>query len=404
MATEYRKLPFDEAIRFFRQKIRLPTRAWTDLWEGMHARAFVVAGAMRDDLLSDLYAAVDKAIAEGTTLAAFRKDFDALVNRHGWTYKGGRGWRTRVIYETNVRQAYNAGREAQFRDPDFRKRMPYLLYRHGDSAHPRPLHLSWDGLVLPHDDPWWDTHTPMNGWGCKCKKFGLSQSQLERMGKTGPDTAPDDGHYEWQSRDGRRSQRIPNGIDPGFAYNVGQAAWGKIVSQEIMDAWRASSEAAWEPLTHGGPATFDRPENIPLEKPKARLGHRAKSRTEVAAILRGILGSEEQVFDVLGRPVLVNAERLAEHVKLDRSEFLPYITEALQDPYEVWLTFERHRATGRVALRMRVIKGIDVGKGKGIVIVFNAIRGVLEAWTFIAITRARGINKKRRGDLLFGRE
>ena len=31
-------VPFEEAIAFFRQKLRLPTRAWTDLWQGQHAR------------------------------------------------------------------------------------------------------------------------------------------------------------------------------------------------------------------------------------------------------------------------------------------------------------------------------------------------------------------------------
>ena len=402
MATDYRALPFEEAIAFFRQKVRLPTRAWTDLWEGMHARAFVVAGALRQDLLGDLYGAVDKAIAEGTTLAEFRKDFDALVARHGWSYKGGRGWRTRVIYETNVRQAYNAGREAQFRDPAFRRRMPYLIYRHGDTAHPRPLHLSWDGLVLPHDDPWWDTHTPMNGWGCKCKKFAISERQLKALGKDGPDTAPNDGHYDWQSRDGRRSQRIPNGIDPGFAYNVGNAAWGKPLSQEIMDDWAAQKARAWESLTPGSIETYNRPERLPLVTPQADLGSKAKDSATVVERMRSIIGGEDKVYDVAGLPVLVNAETLGGHLAPDRSAYLPLIDEALRSPYETWLSFERHRGTGRVVLRARMIKGFDLGKGRILLVVANAVRGMLEAWTFIPTSDRRYVNKQRRGWLLKG--
>ena len=81
-------------------------------------------------------------------------------------------------------------------------------------------------------------------------------------------------------------------------------------------------------------------------------------------------------FDVAGLPVLVNAESLAAHLKLDRSEFLPLIDEALSDPYEAWLSFERHRATGKVALRMRVIKGFDIGKGNGVLVVANDVRGM----------------------------
>ena len=110
--AEYQSLPFRESIQFFRQKLNLPTRAWTDIWEGMHSRAFVVAGAVQTELLTDFRTAIDKAIVDGTTLQEFRKDFDKIVNRHGWSYKGGRGWRSRVIYETNLRTAL-PGRQIQ---------------------------------------------------------------------------------------------------------------------------------------------------------------------------------------------------------------------------------------------------------------------------------------------------
>src|SRR5690606_12233355 len=59
-----------------------------------------------------LAAAVDRAIAEGGSIGQFRDDFDALVERHGWSYTGGRDWRTRVIYTTNMATSYGAGRVA----------------------------------------------------------------------------------------------------------------------------------------------------------------------------------------------------------------------------------------------------------------------------------------------------
>ena len=112
-AANYMNLPFSEAIGFFRQKVDLPTEQWDDLWSGMHSRAFVVAGATKKELLVDLRSAVDKAISEGTTLAEFRKDFDQVVQKHGWNYKGNRGWRTAMIYDTNLSVAYSAGRYKQ---------------------------------------------------------------------------------------------------------------------------------------------------------------------------------------------------------------------------------------------------------------------------------------------------
>lgn len=233
MKTKYGSLPFAQQIDFFRQKVNLPTESWTDLWQAMHSRAFVVAGAMRDDLLTDLRDAVDKAISQGTTIAEFRKDFDALVGRTGWTYNGagtpgGRNWRTRVIYDTNLRQSYNAGREKQMADPELRKMRPYGLYRHSGSINPRQEHLAWDGTVLPLDDPWWATHTPSNGWGCRCTKHMVSTHDVERMGLKVADKAPPMNYREvtvGQRGPNPRTVKVPEGIDPGFAYNPGTSGW-----------------------------------------------------------------------------------------------------------------------------------------------------------------------------------
>ena len=47
-----------------------------------------------------------EAIADGTTLDEFRDDFDGIVEKHGWSYNGSRGWHSRVIFDTNVNMAY----------------------------------------------------------------------------------------------------------------------------------------------------------------------------------------------------------------------------------------------------------------------------------------------------------
>jgi hypothetical protein len=158
------------------------------------------------------------------TLAEFRKSFDDIVARHGWSYKGGRDWRTSVILNTNVRTAYAAGRYKQMTEPSVKKSRPYWEYRHGGSAHPRLEHLAWDGLVLPADDPWWAVHYPPNGWGCKCRVFAIGQRDLDRMGKDGPDQAPADLFYEWKDRKTGEVFTVPKGIDPGWDYNVGESA------------------------------------------------------------------------------------------------------------------------------------------------------------------------------------
>lgn len=223
-AALYGGLEFPAAIRFFRRKLNVPAKRWNDLWRDEHATGFMVAGAVKADLLSDFRSSVDRAISEGTTLAQFQKAFDEIVARNGWSHRGHRNWRSRIIYETNVRTAYAAGRWHQMTSPLMRKRRPYLEYRHGDSVTPREQHLAWDGLVLPSDDPWWHTHYPPNGWGCKCRAFAVGDRDLKRMGKTGPDQAPEVETYAWTDRKTGKTHEVPVGVDPGWDYNVGTGA------------------------------------------------------------------------------------------------------------------------------------------------------------------------------------
>lgn len=225
--ASYGSLPFLEQIAFFRRKVNVPTRYWTDLWEEAHDHGFMVAGAAREDILADFRAAIDKAISQGTTLEEFRKDFDRIVAKYGWSYNGGRNWRSRVIYETNLRTSYNAGRWAQVQDG--KRWRPYVQYQHADAVeHPRPQHVAWDGLILHVDDPWVKTHWTPNGWGCQCSWRTLAERDLKRMGKSGPDTAPDDGtEIVTVGKRGPNPRKVetPVGVDPGFGYAPGASAY-----------------------------------------------------------------------------------------------------------------------------------------------------------------------------------
>ena len=164
-SAEYLDLPFDEAIEFFRNKVNIPTATWKDLWKAMHARVFSVAGAMKEELIEDLRIAVEKGIFEGMTLTDFRKDFETIIQKHGWKYKGGKAWRTAVIFNTNISVAYATGHYDQMMDAEVLKARPYLCYVRASASHPRPEHQQWANVILPADDPWWDTHYPPNGWG-----------------------------------------------------------------------------------------------------------------------------------------------------------------------------------------------------------------------------------------------
>jgi len=219
LAATFRN-PFAEQVVALRLRLGnlVPTARWDDIWQAQHDRAFMVAGATKADLLADLAEAVRRAIEDGTGIEAFRTDFREIVERrgwHGWTGEGtekGEAWRTRVIYRTNMRTSYMAGRMAQLRAGGFK----YWVYRHGGSIEPRLQHLGWDGLILPADHPFWSTHYPPNGWGCSCRVFG-ARDMAGAIRKGGdPSKRLEPG---WDVPDPRTG--APEGVGKGWAYAPG---------------------------------------------------------------------------------------------------------------------------------------------------------------------------------------
>jgi hypothetical protein len=397
------RLPFQEAIDAFRSKIGLPSQAWTDLKEGMHARAFVVAGVTRQDVLTDIQTAVQKAIEQGTTLAEFRKDFEAACLGK-WVPAQDMGWRSRVIYETNIRSSYAAGRWQQLQD--LKATHPFWEYRHGDSKIPRPEHLAWDGLTLSAEDPWWAFHYPPNDWGCTCYVLARDKVDMTRMGKSGPDEAPPTRMVEKPWGSTGETVMTPQGVGPGWGYSTGEATWGKTLSDE---AWaeaqaRLKNQHQWERLTPGDWQSYDLPKQIEAGPVEAVPIPPARSRAEALDTLKGILGGDEKVFDLAVKdwsfPVLVDASSLVDHLTdLSRTRFLPFLPEVLKAPDEVWLGFEKHKETGLVALRLRALKALEVD-GKTFVMVINAWKGQLQAWTFLPSGGTSYLQSQRWGEFL----
>lgn len=344
------KRPFDEQVAFFRGKLGnlIPTEKWTDVWKSAHDTGFMVAGAAKADLLSDFAAAVDRAISEGKSIQAFRQDFDAIVDKHGWSYRGEYNWRTRTIYRTNMASSYAAGRLAQLKSGGFK----YWMYRHSDSvASPRPLHVSWNGLTLPADDPWWNTHYPPNGWGCQCYVVGVSRAVGERLG----------GRFEPAPDDGAEPDGRPKGIDKGWDYMPG--ATSPLVREsplvhEIgrkasvmpapLGAAMLSSVAASAVFTKW----FEQPSG---SWPLVRL-----SNEDAAAI-----GAKNTVADLSSETVL--KQKIA-HPEITASEYaaaqdvVDHFTRKVQDG-ENTLIYVRELPDGQTGGHVLVVKATKTGQG-----------------------------------------
>lgn len=222
MATTARPfgVQFSEAITYLKGKLPEASLAWDDLAGPVHAKVFTVAGATSADLARDLQTALVKALEQGSTITAFRKDFDAAVQKFGWTYKGKRGWRTSIIFNTNMRSAHMAGRWQQIQASKTAR--PYLQYRTAGDARVRPQHRAWNGLIYPVDDAFWSTHYPPNGWGCRCTVRSYSLGDLQGRGLRVSEPFPMRTR-EVMTADGDVVDRVPIGIDPGWDHNVGKS-------------------------------------------------------------------------------------------------------------------------------------------------------------------------------------
>jgi hypothetical protein len=349
VAVNYGSLPFEEQIRFFRQKTNLGTRAWTDIFNAQHDHSFVVAGATKRALLTDLRNAVDRVIADGIALEQFKKDFLSIAAKNGWTgWKGegskkGEAWRARVIYDTNLRTSYAAGRRAQMKS--IASSMPYWRYRHNDSVeNPRPEHLAWDGLVLRSDDPFWKTHYPPNGWGCQCYVEPLDDADLKKEGKAGPDQAPPIEMEEkivGQKGPTPRLVRTPKGIDPGFGYQPGESWMDTMVPRPIES----------ESLLPSASREIAKLDALPAARAQAASRVLPDSLTDVAyvdAFMRefGVRGGERTIFrDVAGEYLLVSDALFRDHAgklkigKRDRARNVLLLADAVKLPDEVWEDF-----------------------------------------------------------------
>lgn len=246
----------EEAIDYFRRRGFAISFDHRDVLGEEHARAFTVAKVASLDILTDIQVALDGAIKDGLTPRQFVKELEPVLRRKGWWGKGevvdprtgeittaqlGSPARLRTIFDTNLHQAMHAGKWDRVQR--IKKARPFLRYVTIDDSRRREQHAAWHGTVLPADHPWWDTHYPMNGWGCRCYVQQLSQADLDRRGlKVSAD--PKVKTRKVRNRNTGQVIETPVGIDPGFGYNVGKAGQAAIGDLMVEKLDRAPADVA----------------------------------------------------------------------------------------------------------------------------------------------------------------
>ena len=165
MAGELFQTAPEEVLRYFRAKRSLPTFDWRDIAPEEHAFSWTVAKSMENDVLEDIRAAVDDAIANRTPFDEFQKNLTPILQDKGWwgrriqedprdgvpkVVQLGSPRRLRTIYWANTRTAHAAGEwERTQRNKRF---LPFLVYTLSRAERRRLEHEGWVGIVAPVDD------------------------------------------------------------------------------------------------------------------------------------------------------------------------------------------------------------------------------------------------------------
>lgn len=209
-----------EAIAFLRAKGLEPSKHWLEVFRTEHACAFTVAQMTQGDMLRQTHRGLLRAMRRGETLETFRDRLQPWLEEKGWRPKGRGGnlpKRLDRIYHTNLRAAAAAGHWDRIQR---RKTvLPWLIYELGPSEKHREDHAAWAGTCLRVDDPWWKSHYPPNGWGCKCLV-----RQVAKPPSGARTTAPPDEMLPWKNPHTRETIEVPKGIDPGWDYNAAEHA------------------------------------------------------------------------------------------------------------------------------------------------------------------------------------
>lgn len=317
-----------EALNFLMNKELKVGFSHLDVFREEHAYHFTVAKAMQLDVLQTIHDELVKVQKEGRTFAQFKKDLTPALQKRGWwgiqevddplTDKKqlaqlGSPHRLKTIFETNMRTARAAGQWERIERT--KASLPYLLYLLGPSKEHRPEHAQWHGTLLPVDDPWWNTHNPINDYGCKCHVRQVTEyeaGKLKERGVLAPDrkqivdqgtglptghvekrytpvqtTAPKIRTREWVNKRTGEVLEVPVGIGPGFDTNPGknrQSNMADFLASKLNGADEALARVAIRDVV-SGPAFkqwIESPEgNYPVgvifDQTAKRIG--AKART-----------------------------------------------------------------------------------------------------------------------------
>lgn len=252
------KLSPEDAIRYLlgREDV-VATFDWRDMWQDEHAMQFTISRLARLDILRAIQDGITASVDGDLSRRDWMKSAAQLLAEEGWwgdidvldpatgdavTTRFDKA-RLKLIFDTNTRVAYSAGQWQRVQDAKLTH--PYVRYITQGDEQVRASHRPWSGVALPLDDPFWNTHWPPNGWRCRCRVQSMTRREYAQRVSDGSikTEAPPAKTKEWTNPRTGEIMDVPVGIDPGWAYNPGQAGTRAAELRRLVDSKLSSAPA-----------------------------------------------------------------------------------------------------------------------------------------------------------------
>lgn len=150
------------------------------------ARAFHVAGVTQLRVVDQVMKALEKAIADGTTLAQFKKQVaDDLLGE--WKDKvANPSARMEAIFRTNLQGAYSAGRFHEMMEPDAVAVRPFWKFSAVMDGRTSFTCFSCNGVISPVNSGWWASHIPPLHIMCRSAIVPITSREAKTLGHVPP--------------------------------------------------------------------------------------------------------------------------------------------------------------------------------------------------------------------------
>jgi predicted double-glycine peptidase len=176
-----------KALEWFRSLVPVAGVRDRKAWAAAHGReAFSLAKVTEQTLLEKIHAALARGLETGEVGDA-AEQVEKLLDSAGVTPENPEY--AANVFRTNMMQAFNAGTEAEMRDPDVRDEFPVWRFDGIPDGRQRPSHRVHQGKYFPSDVTFAEVRDSVkgsfDGFQCRCAPTPIWRGDWEDLQKRG---------------------------------------------------------------------------------------------------------------------------------------------------------------------------------------------------------------------------